>query len=226
MPTAVLEKVLEYVNPGNDPFEDNLDFELDIKAYKLEEKYKPFFEEENGFILDFTKFQYFLRTEYLYPRIKDEEQPSGIKIIYADDDAAFAEKFMNTMKEQYLPDSTWYHFANCEEAISFYKDSLENVITIQLIVIGNNDEKKAVDCIMSLQKIASAFEVLFMKYTIPVVVLTNDAYQINFRDKKFKDSWSYFHYPRNEDMYILGNSLKNIVNTPYYHTIIPTVFWY
>ena len=46
VPTAVLEKVLEYVNPGNDPFEDNLDFELDIEAYKLEEKYKAFFEEE------------------------------------------------------------------------------------------------------------------------------------------------------------------------------------
>lgn len=72
-PPDVLEKVLEYVNDGLDPFEDCLDIELQIKGYKIEEKYKAFFEKENDFTLDFAKFHYDLWAEYLFPKCKDFE---------------------------------------------------------------------------------------------------------------------------------------------------------
>jgi len=76
VPTDVLEKVLEYVEPGIDPFEDELDFHLEIMGYKLEEKYKGFFEQENGFTLDFTKYHYDLWTEYLFHKYRYLEQNS------------------------------------------------------------------------------------------------------------------------------------------------------
>ena len=73
VPTDVLEKVLEYKKPGIDPFEDELDFHLEVMGYKLEEKYTAFFEKENGFTLDFTKFRYDLWAEYLFHKYTDLE---------------------------------------------------------------------------------------------------------------------------------------------------------
>ena len=79
----MLEKVLEYTEPGIDPFEDKLDFHLEIMGYPLEEKYKAFFEQENGFILDYSKFHYTLWAEYLFPKYSDLS-PQPINIILID----------------------------------------------------------------------------------------------------------------------------------------------
>lgn len=69
VPTAVLQNVLEYVKPGIDPFEDELEFQLQIIGYSLEEKYKTFFEVENEITLDYTKFHYTLWAEYLFHKV-------------------------------------------------------------------------------------------------------------------------------------------------------------
>ncbi|MEO6542194.1 MAG: hypothetical protein ABIN74_14420 [Ferruginibacter sp.] len=66
IPTAVLEKDLEYVNNGTEQ-EDCLEFELQIAGYTIKEKHKAYFENLTGRILDFDKNNYSLWGTYLYP---------------------------------------------------------------------------------------------------------------------------------------------------------------
>ena len=66
IPTAVLEKELEYVNSGTEQ-EDCLEFELQIAGYKIREKNKAYFENLSGITLDFDKNDYSLWGRFLYP---------------------------------------------------------------------------------------------------------------------------------------------------------------
>jgi len=66
IPTAVLEKELEYLNNGTDK-EDCLEFELQITGYPIKAKDKSYFENHTGLTLDFDKNNYCLRAKFLYP---------------------------------------------------------------------------------------------------------------------------------------------------------------
>ena len=66
IPTAVLEKDLEYVNNGTEQ-EDCLEFELQIAGYPIKEKDKAYFENLTGLTLNFDKNDYSLWGKYLYP---------------------------------------------------------------------------------------------------------------------------------------------------------------
>lgn len=66
IPTAVLEKELGYVNNGTEQ-EDCLEFELQITGYEINDKYKSYFENHTGLVLDFDKYEYYLWTQFLDP---------------------------------------------------------------------------------------------------------------------------------------------------------------
>ena len=66
IPTAVLEKEFGYVNNGTEQ-EDCLEFELQITGYQINEKYKSYFENHTGLVLDFDKYKYYLWAKFLDP---------------------------------------------------------------------------------------------------------------------------------------------------------------
>ena len=66
IPTAVLEKELEYVNNGTEQ-EDCLEFELQITGFQINKKYKSYFENHTGLVLDFDKYKYYLWAQFLDP---------------------------------------------------------------------------------------------------------------------------------------------------------------
>lgn len=64
--TKVLEKEFEYINNGTEQ-EDCLEFELQITGYEISEKYKSYFENHTGLLLDFSKYKYYLWAKFLDP---------------------------------------------------------------------------------------------------------------------------------------------------------------
>ena len=66
IPTAVLEKELEYVNNGTEQ-EDCLEFELQITGYPIKDRNKTYFENHTGLTLDFDKNNYFLWAKFPSP---------------------------------------------------------------------------------------------------------------------------------------------------------------
>lgn len=208
-PTDVLEKVLEYAKPGIDPFEDELDFHLEIMGYKLEEKYKAFFETENGFTLDFTKFHYNLWAEYLFPKYKDFEPKSIPNIIYVDSDVKLAGKLMKEVKEQYVPDSTWYHFLNYSDASFFFENTLQNRTYISFIVVRCNSTTHTIDFILKMHELLKVFYTVYSDFFRPIIILEESGCAIDFGEKQFNKEWTYLPYPANEDVYIIGNVMKS-----------------
>jgi len=208
-PTDVLEKVLEYVKPGIDPYEDELDFHLEIMGYKLEEKYKAFFEAENGFKLDFSKFHYNLWAEYSDHKYKDAELKAPI-ILYVDEDMQAAENFMSQMKEQYVPNSTWRHFLNSSDASFFLENTLHNRIFISLIILRGKSTIHTLDFILKFQDLVAEFDSVYARLIIPVMILEEPGCNIDFTAEQINKKLRYLHYPAGEDEYILGNVMKSI----------------
>lgn len=68
IPTSELEKTFEYTNTGTEQ-EDCLEFELQITGYKVNERYKTFFENHTGLSLNFEKYHYYLWAKFLDPFI-------------------------------------------------------------------------------------------------------------------------------------------------------------
>lgn len=208
VPTEVLERELEYVNPNcGDPFEDTLDFHLEIIGYKLEEKYKAFFEAENGFTLDFSKFNYTLSAEYLFHKHKEDKSQSNI--IYINADLELAEKFKNEVKEHYVPDSIWHHFLHSTEALVFLEQTLQNRTFIDIIVLRCKSVVDTLDFIEKFEKLLTEFEEVYSDLIIPVMFIDEVGSITDFVAKLSKNNFHYLQYPADEDAYILGNVIRS-----------------
>ena len=215
VPTAVLEKELEYVNPDcGDPFEDTLDFHLEIMGYKLEEKYKAFFDAENGFTLDFSKFHYDLWAEYLFHKYKDAEPKAHPIIIYVDEDMQTFENFISQIKKRYVPDSIWNNFSNCKDALLFLENTLQNRTFIRLIVLRCKSTIHTLDFILKFQELIAEFDTVYSRLIIPVMILEEPGCNMDFTADQINKKLRYLHYPAGEDEYILGNVMKSICENP------------
>ncbi len=210
-PTKVLEKALEYIEPGADPFEDKLDFHLEIMGYPLKEKYKGFFEKENGFTLDFTKFHYNLWAEYLHYVNKNTDPPHIPNIIYVDADIKVVENFKLKIKDRFITEYNWYHFTNYTEAYDFFENTLKERIFIDLIVLHNNSKSHICDYLVKFEKLIKQFEEVYEDLIIPTIILDEPSLEIDFAAMKIDKTRKYYCYPVNEDEYIIGNVMKMFI---------------
>jgi hypothetical protein len=211
VPTSVLIKVLQYVPACIDPFEDSLNFKLEIEGYQLDEKYKAFFEAENGFTLNFTKFNYTLWAEYLLPKYYDLE-PRATHIILMDDNEQSAETFMAKMKTSYTIASNWYHLFNSNNTAIFLENTFLNNTFISLIIFRcrNNDLIK--DFLQNMQTIINRYDEMYLNTYIPVLMLTEPDTTLDLSSFNKCPQIGYIYYACNEDEAILGNVIQSQIN--------------
>ncbi len=209
-PTAVLEKVLEFKKPVTDSGGDDLDFHLEIMGYKLEEKYKAFFEEENGITLDFNKFHYDLWAEFLFPKNEDNQASPASTIIYIDKDEEPSTLFFRTISAQYLPDSTFHPFLNHNAACLFLENALEGKNHISLIILRNQSIANTLDFIRIFKQLITRFDEIYSALHIPVIILEEPGFENDLSTKQASPEPGFLFYPSNEDEYILGNVMKSI----------------
>jgi len=209
-PTAVLEKVLEFKKPVTDSGGDDLDFHLEIMGYKLEEKYKAFFEEENGITLDFNKFHYDLWAEFLFPKYEDNQASPPSTIIYIDKEEAPSPFFIRKMSAQYLPDSTFHHFLNHNDACLFLENALDSKNFISLIILRNQSLASILDFIRKFKQLITRFDEIYSSLHIPVMILEEPGFENDLGTKQTSPEPGFLFYPSNEDEYIRGNVMKSI----------------
>ncbi len=209
VPTAVLEKELEYVNPNcGDPFEDELDFHLEIMGYKLEEKYKLFLEKENGFVLDFSKFHYELWAEYLFHKYKDDKPQSNI--IYIGNDVESEIKEIATLTKKYVPDSNLLFFSDINSACTFIDKCLDNRKFISLILVKRNTDLQWEDFFQQLQILANKFTELYSEFKIPVLILEDDIKPLDSLPAVKIDEFPYYQFSMKNDEFTIGNIIHSI----------------
>ena len=207
VPTPVLEKVLEYTAPGIDPFEDSLDFHLEIMSYPLEEKYKIFFEQENGFTLDYSKFNYTLCAEYLLPRYSDlSPQPSNI--ILVDDMEESACRFMEIMKPKVASSGKWFHFFNHYDTAVFLENTFLNRTFISLIIFRCGVNNLIQDFLLKMESVINRYQDVYTGIYIPVLILTEPGASIDVTGFVDRREIGCMYYSFNEDEAILSNVIQ------------------
>ena len=211
VPTPLLEKVLEYTAPGIDPFEDNLDFHLEIMGYPLEEKYKTFFEQENGFILDYSKFNYTLCAEYLFPKYSDLS-PQTSNVILVDDIDESASEFMEIMKPKIASSGNWFHFFNNYDAEVFLENTFLNRTFISVIIFRCRISNLSQDFLLKMDSVINRHQDAYTDIYIPVLILTEPGTSIDVEGFVIRREIGCMYYPFNEDEAILGNVLQTQCN--------------
>ena len=207
MPTPILQKVLEYTEPGNDPFEDKLDFHLEIMGYKLEEKYKAFFEQENDFTLDYSKFNYTLYAEYLFPKYADLS-PHPVNIILIDEIEESTNTFMESMKLKVAPFAKWRHFNNNYDAAVFLENTFINKTIVSIIILRCGGSKHIQDFLSKIESIINQYKNDFLSIYLPVLILTEPEVSIDEANFVQRPEIGCMYYPYNEDEAILGNIIQ------------------
>lgn len=211
VPTPVLKKVLEYTVPGINPFEDKLDFHLEIMGYPLEEKCKTFFEQENGFTLDYSKFSYTLCAEYLFPKYSDLSlRPSNI--ILVDDIEESACRFMEIMKPRVASSGNWVHFFNQYDTEWFLENTFLNRTFISLIIFRCRDNNLIQDFLIKMESVINRHQDAYTDIYIPVLILTEPDTSIDVEGFVHRREIGCMYYPFNEDEAILGNVLQTQCN--------------
>ena len=214
VPTPVLEKVLEYKASGTDPYEDNLDFHLQIVGYPLEEKYKTFFEQENDFTLDFSTFRYTLWAKYLLPR--DSEIYSKIcNIILIDDLEESSNLLMEKMKSKLNISSNWFQFTNYVDATFFLQNSFLNRSFVSLIIFRSRENSQVLDFKQKISFVINGFKDVYSNIYIPVLIITE--YQDSSDASFIADcpGIGCMYYPSNVQEEILNNVIKTQCNKHY-----------
>ncbi len=206
-PTNVLEKVVEYVKPGIDPYEDKLDFHLEIMGYKLEEKYKAFFEQENDFTLDYSKFNYTLYAEYLFPKYADLS-PHPVNIILIDEIEESANTFMESMKLKVAPFAKCCHFNNNYDAAVFLENTFINKTIVSIIIFRCRGSKHIQDFLSKIESIINQYKNDFLSIYLPVLILTEPDSPIDETGFVQRPGIGCMYYPYNEDEAILGNIIQ------------------
>lgn len=209
-PTKVLEKALEYIEPGADPFEDKLDFHLEIMGYPLKEKYKGFFEKENGFTLDFNKFHYNLWAEYLHFANQMVFKESLLNIIYIDNDPSYSRGFIDKMKADYIPNSNWLQFNNTIEAMQFLEIRLLRKDKFDLIITENDNEVNGIEFLEALRELEIELENKCISFQTSIIILTKDSKNLVFNKKNADDRETCFHFLKSEDLNILGKVVRSL----------------
>ena len=217
IPTQVLEKELEYINYGTEQ-EDCLEFELQITGYKLLEKYKTIIEKNNNLKLDYTKYKYYLWSQFLYPESNNIKlvNEKGINVIYVDNDLSFSRVFTQEMKNKFVPNSNWYLFENVVEATQFLEAKLEKQEWINLIITENNKDVNGVEFIEAIQELECEYENKYSDFYIPKLILTENSESPSLY-KSTGELLECFHYSKSEDINLLGKFIKSLCISENFH---------
>ena len=217
IPTEVLEKELEYVNYGTEQ-EDCLEFELQITGYKLLENYKTIIEKNNNLNLDYTKYKYYLWSQFLYPESNNIKHlnEKGINVIYVDNDLSFSSAFTQKIKNKFVPNSNWYHFENIVEATQFLETKLEKEEWINLIITEDNKDLNGVEFIEAIQELECEYENKYSEFYIPKLLLTENSESPSLY-KSTGEPLECFHYSKSEDINLLGKFIKSLCISENFH---------
>ena len=210
IPTKVLEKELEYVNYGTEQ-EDCLEFELQITGYGLLEKYKTFIEKSNNLNLDYTKYNYYLWSQFLYPESNNTKHlnEKGINVIYVDNDQSYSKVFTQEMKNKFVPNSNWYLFENIVEATKFLETKLEKEEWINLIITEDNKDLNGVEFIEAIKELECEYENKYSEFYLPKLLLTENSESLSLY-KSTGEPLECFHYSKSEDINLLGKFIKSL----------------
>ncbi len=217
IPTIVLEKELEYVNYGTEQ-EDCLEFELQITGYELLEKYKTIIEKNNNLNLEYTKYKYYLWSQFLYPESNNTKHlnEKGINVIYVDNDSGFSRVFTQEMKNKFVPNSNWYLFENIVEATRFLETKLEKEEWINLIITENNKELNGLEFIEAIQELECEYENIYSEFYIPKLLLTENPESPSLYNST-GEPLECFHYSKSEDINLLGKFIKSLCISENFH---------
>ena len=217
IPTQVLEKELEYINDGTEQ-EDCLEFELQITGYELLEKYKTIIEKNNNLILDYTKYKYYLWSQFLYPESNNTRHlnEKGINVIYVDYDQSFSSEFTQKMKDTFIPNSNWYYFEDIVKATQFLETQLEKEEWVNLIITQNNKELNGVEFIEAIQELECEYENKYSDFYIPKLILTENSESPSLY-KSTGELLECFHYSKSEDINLLGKFIKSLCISENFH---------
>ena len=218
IPTEVLEKELEYINDGTEQ-EDCLEFELQITGYELLENYKNIIEKNNNLYLDYTKYKYYLWSQFLYPESNNTRHlnEKGINVIYVDYDQSFSSEFTQKMKDTFIPNSNWYYFEDIVKATQFLETQLEKEEWVNLIITENNKELNGVEFIEAIQELECEYENKYSEFYIPKLLLTENPESPSLYNKSTGDPLECFHYSKSEDINLLGKFIKSLCISENFH---------
>jgi len=219
IPTKVLEKELEYVNDGTEQ-EDCLEFELQITGYALLENYKTIIEKNNNLNLDYTKYKYYLWSQFLYPEETIDSNNSiqkAINVIYVDNDQSYSRIFTQEMKNKFVPNSNWYLFENIVEATEFLETNLEKEEWINLIITEDNKDVNGVEFIEAIQELECEYENKYSEFYIPKLLLTENPESPSLYNKSTGEPLECFHYSKSEDINLLGKFIKSLCISENFH---------
>jgi len=217
IPTQVLEKELEYINYGTEQ-EDCLEFELQITGYELLEKYMTIIEKNNNLNLDYTKYKYYLWSQFLYPESNNIKllNEKGINVIYVDNDQSFSSAFIQKIKNKFIPNSNWYLFENIVEATQFLETKLEKEEWINLIITENNKDVNGVEFIEAIQELECEYENKYSDFYIPKLILTENSESPSLY-KSTGELLECYHYSKSEDINLLGKFIKSLCISENFH---------
>jgi len=211
IPTRVLEKELEYVNNGTEQ-EDCLEFELQITGYELLEKYKTFIEKNNNLNLDYTKYKYYLWSQFLYPESNNTRHlnEKGINVIYVDYDQSVSSEFTQKMKDTFIPNSNWYYFEDIVKATQFLETKLEKEEWINLIITEDNKDLNGIEFIEAIQELECEYENKYSEFYIPKLLLIENSEPLSLYNKSTGEPLECFQYSKSEDINLLGKFIKSL----------------
>ena len=208
IPTALLEKQLEYINNGTEP-EDCIEFELQIAGLAIKEKHKSFFENRNNITLNFDKFNYYLWAEYLDPFYKPLQEKT-INILYVDNYRPFAIDFIKNVKREYLPNSNWFFFTDTAQAILFLENKLEINEVINIILTENNSVLNGIEFAEAVRELEIEFKERYSDLKIPIMAFTKQSEHLQLNDNGSYYESKFLHFLKSEDLYTVGNVIKTI----------------
>ena len=208
IPTAVLEKELEYINNGTEP-EDCIEFELQIAGLAINEKHKSLFEKQNNITLNFNKFNYYLWAEYLDP-FGEVLSEKTINILYVDNYRPFAIDFIKNVKREYLPNSNWYFFTDTAQAILFLENKLEIHDVINIILTENNEVLNGIEFAEAVRELEMEFKERYSGLKIPIMAFTKQSDHLKLSDNDSYYETKFLHFLKSEDLYTVGNVIKTI----------------
>lgn len=212
LPIDELEKGLEYINTGTEQ-EDCLDFELQITEFYLKEKDKAFIEMHNDLELDFEKFDYQLRSEYLEgKKEKNKNLEKAVTLVYIDNDELYANEFMKIVGSQYIPNCIWHYFTDTISAFDFIEKALKQQLRLDVIITENNTSIDGMEFLEALRGIEFEMEEKYIDYFFAKIALTIDKKQINFKtDPEYRPKL-FLHIKKLSDEYIIGNIIKTLAH--------------
>lgn len=182
---------------------------MQIAGLAINEKHKTIFEKQNNITLNFSKYKYYLWTEYLDPFCKVLSEKL-INILYLDNYRPFAIDFIKNIKRGYLPNSNWYYFTDTAQAILFLENKLKINDVINIILTENNAVLNGIEFAEAVIELEIEFKERYIGLKIPIMAFTKQSEHLSLSDNYIYYETKFLHFLKSEDLYIIGHVIKTI----------------